>query len=387
MTIPYLSPAAQFGENFRGAYQQGYQGFLGQQARQQEQELEERHFAQQEADRQQEFARQGRLDQQNQDATGLARALGGVVDTAAADPTQTITDPMTGKPRPRWQALQGTSFSQDYSTTPDYQTAKLKADQAMRNSKLGDALAANGAPAGIIAAARSGSLDDHGVDDALMAPYTASLGAKYREPPAGTVADVPVDPNNPTGPTRKVLIDPRTGQAKPIQMGGQPLLGAGKVTPPNAADRKDASLAGSVTTNTNTLDAILNGPHPPSALDIWLGNGALTRPFASSAGRQAANAAAMMTQDLGHLKAGARLPPAEYSRAYNSLTPQVGDDDATLRAKAAARQTAKLVAGTSAGVAPFGATLRTVQPSPTGQGQPIDPFQKYRGLIPPPTGP
>lgn len=405
MTAPYVrSPGNQFLQAFGGSYGQSYNGYLGTQARDEQRQLElrrmaidqaenDRRFTQAQSENDRRFTQSQREYGDRQQQTQLGNALQGIAPQESTNGADTVIDPLTGQAHPRWIALAGTRYAQDWTRTPDYAAQTAKANQATENNALGNALSQVGAPAGVVAAARSGTLPKESANQYLSQPgaiaqqaagaqATARATAQYREAPAGTVIQVPTDPNNPSAPVRDMLLDPRTGRARAItdQGTGQPLLGLPKgVAAPNATDRKDAALANSASTNMSVVDSILGGPRPPSALDLSLANHWFSRPFASSGAKQAQNAGGMATQDLGHLKAGARLPAPEFQRAYNSFIPQVGDDAATLQAKAGARALAKRAARTTAGDTPFIGTV-------PGRDAATDPFKKYRGLIPPGAG-
>lgn len=390
MTAPYVnSPGNQFLRAFQPSYGQGFEGFLGSQAREETRQLELRRMGMDQAENDRRFAFQQREYGDRQRQTQLGNALEGIAPQRSTNGADSVIDPATGQAHPRWIALAGTDYSQDWTRTPDYAAQTAKANQSAQNSALGNALAAVGAPAGVVAAARTGTLPKESANQYLSqqgviatqaagADATARATARYREAPAGQVIQVPTDPTNPLSPMRSMLVDTRSGRARNITDGaGQPLFMAPKgVTTPNATDRKDAALAGSASTNMSIVDSILGGKRPPSNLDLTMANHWYSRPFASSAAKQVQNAGGMAAQDLGHLKAGARLPPPEFERAYNSFIPQVGDDPATLRAKAGARALAKNAARTTAGSTPF---LGTV-PGPDAA---TDPFKKYRGLVPP----
>ena len=337
MTAPYVnSPGNQFLRAFQPNYAASAQGVLGAQARQEQEQLELRRMQMDQA----QSDRQYGLQQQEFSSRERQTSLGNALARPRPDrghqrrgyhhrPTH------RAKAHPRWIGLAGTGYSQDWQRTPDYATQTTKANQSTENNALGNALAQVGAPAGVIAAARSGTLPKESATQYLSqsgavaqqgaeALNTARATAQYREAPPGTVMAVPTDPTNPLSPTRQMLVDPRTGRAKPIMdQAGQPLFGGAKgVVPPNATDRKDAALAGSVNANMGAVDAILGGPRPPSPLDLSMANHWFSRPFASSAAKQVQNAGGMAAQDIGHLKAGARLPPPEFARAYNSFIPR-----------------------------------------------------------------
>lgn len=161
-------------------------------------------------------------------------------------------------------------------------------------------------------------------------PYQAPQRAPMEAPAKPQLVDVP----QPDGTTQKQWVYPGQSRGAPV---GAPTTTAAAAKPPTEADKKVATLFGSMVTAANNL-ADLAGADTSSLGNAALDSNPLTRAATSGDYRKYQSAAKQWSANLLYIKSGATATPEEVYSTYQQFFPQPGDTEEVKAQKAAARE-------------------------------------------------
>lgn len=164
------------------------------------------------------------------------------------------------------------------------------------------------------------------VPGSVQAPQRAPIEA----PGKPQLVDVP----QPDGTTQKQWVYPGQSRGAPV---GAPTTTAAAAKPPTEADKKVATLFGSMVTAANNL-ADLAGADTSSLGNAALDSNPLTRAATSGDYRKYQSAAKQWSANLLYIKSGATATPEEVYSTYQQFFPQPGDTEEVKAQKAAARE-------------------------------------------------
>lgn len=161
-----------------------------------------------------------------------------------------------------------------------------------------------------------------------------SVQAPQRAPMEAPAKPQLVDVPQPDGTTQKQWVYPGQSRGAPV---GAPTTTAAAAKPPTEADKKVATLFGSMVTAANNL-ADLAGADTSSLGNAALDSNPLTRAATSGDYRKYQSAAKQWSANLLYIKSGATATPEEVYSTYQQFFPQPGDTEEVKAQKAAARE-------------------------------------------------